>query len=311
MSDEVRNPLSPEDILAHPRFGAARAAYVRAMLSVHENQPTLNRLLIDGGTAFVFFAVIVMQAGYRPDDRTTWPTVQNLKGQMEGHGTASARRVHDIVRRLADIGYVQTARAESDRRTALLAPTEKMLAHDRMILAVYFTPLDVLLPEPGYPEPMQHDPVFQQIERKISAAFMGHANGFILANKTAAFFLPRHAGFMILTKLIDLALRQEALGRDPDAPVEASFADLGRLFGTSRTHVRKLLMEAQDQGLARLDGPRIALTRECRAGFDRYLADTMAGHDMIYRLTYRLPPFDAVDGLERMLAMRPEVEFAE
>ncbi|MQT12090.1 hypothetical protein [Segnochrobactrum spirostomi] len=311
MPDEVRPPLSVEDILSHPRFDAARAAYVRAMLAAHENQPALNRLLIDGGTAFIFFAIIVMQAGFRPDNRATWPTVQNLKRQMEGHGTASARRVHDIVRRLADIGYVVASRAESDKRTALLAPSEKMLAHDRMILAVYFTPLQVMLPEPGYPEPMRHDPAFQQIERKISAAFMGHANGFILANKTAAFFLPRHAGFMILTKLIDLAFREEARSGDAGGPIEVSFADLGLRFGTSRTHVRKLLSEAQAEGLVRLDGPRVALTRACRAGFDRYLADTMAGHDMIYRLAYGIAPFAPAAVSEPAAVMRPVIEPAE
>jgi DNA-binding FadR family transcriptional regulator len=71
------------------------------------------------------------------------------------------------------------------------------------------------------------------------------------------------------------------------APLELSYSDAGARIGVSRTHVRKLLNEAQDRGLVRLTRgasqlvePKPALVK----AFDRFLANSMAGHDLIYNL---------------------------
>ncbi|WP_051356468.1 MarR family transcriptional regulator [Azorhizobium doebereinerae] len=279
MGDEIRLVLSAEGVLAHPGFGKARDIYIREMLELHENQPTENRLLIDGGTASIFFSVIIMNAGYQPDVRSTWPTMQSLKSQMEAHGIASGRRTHDIVRRLIDRGYITTFTAQRDRRSTLLAPTDKMLAHDQRSLLCYFHPLHALFPDPGYPEPMRRDLAFHRAAREVSIAFLAHAQQFILANPVIAFFLPRQAGHMILTKLMHLCGDQD----DHGVP-KVSFVKIGDSFGVSRTHVRKLLREAEELGFVRLFGNSVAVTATCRAGFDRFLADTMAGNDLVYRL---------------------------
>lgn len=279
MVGKIQLVLSADDILAHPHFGVARDIYIREMLDLHENQPAENRLLIDGGTASIFFNVIIMNAGFRPDVRSTWPTLQLLKSRMEAVGIASSRRTHDIVRRLIDLGYITTFTAQRDRRSTLIAPTEKMLAHDQRALVVYFHPLHALFPDPGYAEPMRRDPAFHRVAREVSVAFLAHAQQFILANPVIAFFLPRQAGHMILTKLMHLCRAQEEHGV-PDV----SFVQIGDSFGVSRTHVRKLLREAESLGFVRLFGTRVAITPACRAGFERFLADTMAGHDLVYRM---------------------------
>ena len=38
---------SPDEILAHPRFAAARAAFVEAVLDLYEGDAFLNRLLLE------------------------------------------------------------------------------------------------------------------------------------------------------------------------------------------------------------------------------------------------------------------------
>ena len=279
MDESLRPAFSTEDILAHPRFAEARAAYMREILGMHENRTSLNRLLMDEGRAYVFFTVITMNAGYRPEDRASWPTVLRLKEAMEKNGIASGRRVHDIVRRLEETGYIHLFSAPTDRRVTLLGPTEKMLVHDQQALLAYYRPLDVMFPEPGYPEPMQRDPIFQRIARQIGFGFIKYSQAFIMANPTVAHFLPREAGFMILTKLMQLSLEQGV-----DAPLDISLTELGDSFGVSRSHVRKLLSLAETQGLARLGKGRAALTDAARSGFDRFLADTMVGNDLVYRL---------------------------
>lgn len=279
MDESLRPAFSAEDVLAHPRFAEARAAYMREILGMHENRTSLNRLLMDEGRAYVFFTVITMNAGYRPEDRTTWPTVQRLKEAMEENGIASGRRVHDIVQRLVETGYVHLFSAPTDKRTTLLEPTEKMLAHDQQALIAYYRPLDVLFPDPGYPEPMRRDPAFQRVARQIGFGFIKYSQAFIMANPTIALFLPREAGFMILTKLMALSLE-----RDDDARLDISLTEIGDSFGVSRTHVRKLLSEAERQGLARLEGGHAALTEAAQVGFDRFVADTCVGNDLVYRM---------------------------
>jgi hypothetical protein len=279
MVSAIRLVLSADEILAHPHFRMSRDIYIREMLDLHENQPAENRLLIDGGTASIFFNVIIMDAGYRPDERSTWPTMQLLKGRMEALGMASGRRTHDIVRRLIDREYITTFPAQRDRRSTLIAPTEKMLAHDQRSLIVYFHPLHAMFPHPGYPEPMRRDPAFHRAAREVSVAFLTHAQQFILANPVITFFLPRQAGHMILTKLMHLCSDQD----DHGVP-KVSFVRIGDSFGVSRTHVRKLLREAESLGFVRLLGNSVAVTPACRAGFERFLADTMAGNDLVYRM---------------------------
>ncbi len=282
MDESLRPAFSAEDILANPRFAEARAAYMQEILGMHENRTSLNRVLMDEGRAFVFFTVITMNAAYRPEDRSTWPTVQRLKDLIEENGISSGRRVHDIVQRLGETGYIHFFSAPTDKRVTLLEPTEKMLAHDQKALIAYYRPLDVMFPDPGYPEPMRRDLAFQRVARQIGFSLIKYSYEFIKANAPVAHFLPREAGFMILTKLMQLSLEQGA-EQGIDGPADISLTELGDRFGVSRSHVRKLLSEAETQGLARLVKGRAALTETARSGFDRFLADTMVGNDMVYR----------------------------
>jgi hypothetical protein len=70
-------------------------------------------------------------------------------------------------------------------------------------------------------------------------------------------------------------------------PLALSFADIGARFGVSRTHVRKLLRDAEAQGLVRMtSGPNqlVAAMPALVQTFDRFVAESMAGHDFIYSM---------------------------
>ncbi|MDO1583202.1 hypothetical protein [Rhizobium oryzicola] len=279
--------LSYEDIIFHPRFPDARRVYVHEMLKAHENNAKENQIFFDEGKAFVYFAIMNYYCAHDPEDRTSWPSMRMIKQNLEQLGLASGRRVHDIIRRLIDVGYVESSLVEKDRRTKLLRPTQTMIDRDLKTMVVYYAPLHVMFPDPGYPEPMSGDLAFQRGARQIGASFMAYARSFMAANPTIAFFFPRLAGMMILTKLIELSITC-----DGQTASRISFANIGDSFGISRTHVRKLLSEAQEHGLAELYGQHVILSPECRKGFDRYLADTMVGNDLVYRL-WKQQQFDA------------------
>ena len=74
-------------------------------------------------------------------------------------------------------------------------------------------------------------------------------------------------------------LKQRLVSRDLFA--------LGDRFGVSRTHVRNLLLEAEQMGLVRLSKGRnrsVEMRPQLVQAFDRFIADGMSGHDLCYRL---------------------------
>jgi DNA-binding GntR family transcriptional regulator len=87
----------------------------------------------------------------------------------------------------------------------------------------------------------------------------------------------REAGMPIVIKLVQLSITNSFIVKN------VSFADLGHRFGVSRTHVRNLLREAQSMGLTEINGREIVLTPRLMAAFDRFVADGMAGLDLLFR----------------------------
>ena len=86
-------PHTPEEILSHPQFVAARTAYIDGLLGLYDNNRFMNRLLIEATRSIVFFTALVIYAGYDAADRTTWPTIGLLKQTVEPYGLSTARRV--------------------------------------------------------------------------------------------------------------------------------------------------------------------------------------------------------------------------
>jgi hypothetical protein len=273
---------SPAAVLAHPRFPAARRLYVKNVLGLYENDPFMNRLLIETGRSIIFFNILALYAGYDPHDRATWPTVGLLKATVRPFGVSSARRIHDIVARLAETGYVQSILAPADRRARILAPTEKMLAHDLDWLAAFYAPLELVFPEPGYAPPLRRDSAYQKAHRKVSLTMTGYAISLMASNPAMLLFMNREAGTMILMKLV------QDIDKGLDAtPRRSFFADVAESFGISRTHVRITLQHAQEAGLIRMTDQSIALMPPIITAFERFVADTMAGHDFMFRAAMR------------------------
>jgi DNA-binding transcriptional regulator LsrR (DeoR family) len=66
-----------------------------------------------------------------------------------------------------------------------------------------------------------------------------------------------------------------------------SYTDIGARFGISRTHVRELLDDAAQHGDVSLSGRGerlVELKPSILQAFDRFLADAMSAHDLMYKL---------------------------
>src|SRR3954471_13947608 len=105
---------TPAEILAHPRFAAARSAFVDAVLALHEGDQFSSRLLVETMRQVVFNLIVSLHLRHDPADRSTWPTPQRLKEEVRTFGLASPRRVDALVARLIQTGYVESRVSELD-----------------------------------------------------------------------------------------------------------------------------------------------------------------------------------------------------
>jgi DNA-binding MarR family transcriptional regulator len=273
---------SSDEILAHPRFPLARDEFVKAILALYEHKPFLNRLLLEASRTVLMSIIMCLYARYDEFDRATWPTLRLVAESMAAHQLASLSRVQDLVTRLIKTGYLEQRAAPRDRRLRILTPTRKMIAQDQDFLVSHHVPLQVMFPDPGYALIMNRDPAFQLKQRLVSRDLFALGAKILAANPIIMLFQGRDAGIMILLKMFALAGQKRG-----DAPLEISYADLGSRFGVSRTHVRKLLEEAEGMGLVRLtrsDGQFVELLPPLLQAFDRFVADAMSGFDLCYQL---------------------------
>ena len=270
---------SSEEILAHPRFTAACAAFVDAVLALHEGDRFSSRLLVEAMRQVTFNLIVSLHLRFDADDRMTWPTPRRLKDELRMFGLGSERRIDALVARLIQLGYVESHPSEQDRRVRILSPTAKMMSLDREWLFYQYVPLHVMFPDPGYPEPMARDPAFQRAQRLIAADFSAEGAKIMADHPAVMRFMNRDTGVLVLIKLIQMSAAGSAKG--------LSYSDIGARFGVSRTHVRTLLEDAAQHGdvsLSGRGGHLVELKPSILHAFDRFVAASMSGHDLLYKL---------------------------
>lgn len=283
-SEEITH-RSPAEILTHALFLSARVAFVNAVLDLYEDDPFLTRLLSEAGRHVIFSVIMCFYACYKEADRSTWPTVSRLKQAMVQFGLSSSRRVEALAARLVHSGFLEMVPSKRDGRVRILTPTPRMLTHDRNWLTAHYLPLQILFPDPGYTPIIEGDQSVQFAQRMVSMDFFGQGAHILSSNPGIMLFLGRDAGVMILIKLIQLA---DVAGRDAIEGV--SYADIGERFGVSRTHVRDVLLDAERAGFVCLSGRGghlVQLKPAVMQVFDRFMADSMSGNDLMYQLAVR------------------------
>ena len=241
----------------------------------------MARLLIETGRFLVYHVAVVLHAAQDPLRRETWFTVGRLKREMAAFGMASDRQIDHLVGRLCSVGFLTVHRAQKDRRVHILTPTERMLAHDRAWLAAHCAPLTVVSPFDDYGPVMRQDPSYQLAHRQEAMALVPFSGKLLALSPDLLLFFNHAAGHMVSASLLHAAMAA------PDAHAAVPFADIGERFGISRTHVRAILMEAQDAGLVRLDGRgghRVEVLPRLWQSYDRGLAAGMFSHDIVHAL---------------------------
>jgi hypothetical protein len=269
-----------EEIVRHPRLPEARKVYLDRFLDVYGGDPFLVRLLIESGRFLVYHIAVLLEAAQDPARRETWLTVGLLKEKLAIFGLASGRHIDHLVARLCAVGYMESRPSKRDQRVRILKPTEKLRAHDREWLAAHHAPLTVLYPHHDYGLVMRRDPKFHAVYRRVCMPFIPLGAKLLLAEPDMMLFFNRAAGYMVIATLL-----QAAMAEGNDLHTAMPYADVGERFGVSRTHVRQLLIAAEEAGLVKLHGRgghQVEILPRLWASHDRGIAGGMYLHDLVY-----------------------------
>jgi hypothetical protein len=277
--------LKLEDIASHPRLPEARKVYFDHFLNVYDGDPFLVRLIIESGRFLVFLLAGVLEATHDPERRETWATVKSLKEQIALFGFASDRHIDQLVKRLCAVGFLQLQPAKQDGRVRILSTTEKLRAHHREWLAAHYAPLATLYPDHDYGPAMRLDPRFCALHLSIGLQFLPSSARLMATMPDVMLFFNHAGGSMVMTALLRAAME----AGDPHTAL--AYAEVGDRFGISRTHVRRMLVEAQDAGLVKLHGRgghQVEILPRFWSSHDRGLAIGMYLHDASYLAAMKL-----------------------
>jgi hypothetical protein len=263
---------TPDRILAHPAFSAARDAYIDAVLALYEAKPALLELMLDGGRILVYGIIMALWGGYREDDLRSWPTIGRLKQAVGWFGVASPRQIDLIVARFAQVGHLRIVPAPHDRRLRCVLPTPALIEHDSAFIRAHFALLAVLFGSDSYALPLSGDLAFLKATRGAWIATLQiMAKDIVLSNRPIFRFYAASAGMLMLMKLVRLQRQR------PDDRVAVDYTDFSRRFGVSRTHVRTLFKAAAADGDVEIDtGGILRASPALVAALDRNIAGRMS-----------------------------------
>ena len=239
---DVATGLTAADILAHPRFAAARAAHLDAVTALFKADRFTTRMMTDAGMILLRGYLVGFHVTFDPTDRATWATPGNVRQALITRGIASPRRVDDLLARFRQAGYVVSTEAPGDRRTKLFVPDERLIAHDRDHLAAYHRFLLELVPGCGYEWVLGDDGSVHRAFRR--AAFRNQVQATsALRHEAMRLFLAHDAGYLAFLLVAQAQLTGQS---------GPTWTEMSDDLGVSRSHLRTLFAAAEAAGYVRL-----------------------------------------------------------
>lgn len=262
-----------ESFRAHPAFAEAVRACAAGMVGLHSRSRMLGWFLSDRTLAVLSQIAVCMDADARDDDPRSGLTPGRFKSFCVAAGMCSEGRAAAILAFMRLTGHLEAGGHGADRRVTRLRPSAKMLETTRARTRTQFASVALLRPELAPAIERFGRPAF---DRGVYAEFLARfvAGQRIMAHAPALrLFSDRDVGMLILFALMLGAGTEDAL--PPAGPVPLSIAALSRRFKVSRTHVLRLVRDAETAGLlvrhgAR--GDRLSFSAELRDGLSNVFA---------------------------------------
>jgi hypothetical protein len=237
------------------RFDGAMRVLARKMLGLAEADLALAGIFKDAGRYIAAMCATSLQG--------EGVTLPRLKALCAGFGLMSTGRARALLIYLRYLGYVGMWSERGGGGPARYRSSPKFLANWCLHLKAALDAASVLDPETEAAR--LDDPRFFTMFCRIQMEGLMASVGRLPAdNALFAVFLNRHAGIQVMDVLLILG-DAECPTR---GPLRISIGDLARRFGVSRIHVRRMLRDAEREGILMRDA-------------ERGLRFTEAGRDMV------------------------------
>ena len=232
-------------MLTHADFDQALAAFCQGMVGSYTGRRLANIGL--GHTLGWLVSVLVIYLDYAAPEATTSTKLSEF---CVAGGLAGAKAVKGAIRVLQSFELIAEETHPTDRRAKRLRPTQLLLdIHSENIVA-RLAALEIVQPLPAPAREWGR-------ERNVMLAFFGGniealaQSGFRLYDGFPEIraFMDRACGYLILLDILNGVARAS----DGVLASTASPSAIATRFDISRTHVRKLLVMARDEGWLRLE----------------------------------------------------------
>lgn len=230
-----------------PTFAAALETYNALMLQYFADNVVLNRVVTEAWRFEILVYLLYLHDKRDPADPAKGLTVSNLQAICARQKCASKGRVVAILGIMRIGGFLRQQKSEADGRIKHLEPTRKFMSivegWNNRILRI----IDAVYPSEDLAR-LHHD------NPRLGAQMRSRGAERLLAGwklldpfPEVQHFLSRDGGWMLLLHCVAESLRM-GCGRCI-APVAVDLEAFGKRFAVSRSHLRRLLESAHDEGL--------------------------------------------------------------
>jgi IclR helix-turn-helix domain len=233
------DPAAAALMIAQPRFAEACWTSVAFALQRYGRNPIMTRVAKD--ISRLFYGYLVIYLGAR--DAITLTAIRDICNEI---GLASRGRAQAILFHLRAIGYLKPDPDHTDGRSRRYVPSAEMQSALRQVITDELRAFSVIEPEAGRAADRFDEPDFYK------AFLLRFGEGIVDAMKIkpvriVSLFAERNAGTLILCDIMDSAERRDVY--PPRGTLKMSVTDLAEKFDVSRSHVFRLLRDAEKQGL--------------------------------------------------------------
>jgi DNA-binding MarR family transcriptional regulator len=260
---------SLDEMIAQPRFAQACLHCVRGVLAERAANPALARAVMDSARTLSGLLVLVMDAS----GGVTLSALQALCAEL---GIASPGRAAAMMTHLRRIGYIKPDPDPTDRRTRRFIASANMLNAFQTFIRNELSAIALIEPAAQQVADRLTEPeIYKPYCRQMGVGLFR----LVSTPRTAStVFSERNGGIVILYNLAISG--EEGDVYPPRGPVRVSVASLARKSGVSRSHVLRLLRDAENLGLLRrsADDGICFLEEPLRIALSRLHATSFIGH---------------------------------
>lgn len=234
------------DLRANPGFGSAAMEVARSAVLLFEGRYLVNKAMANVARQTVGMAILSSYFGQAEKTGAFLSSIQTLTTAM---GVCSKNTAAANVALLDRLGLVVRVENPRDRRWMYIQPTEELVSAARDYHRIFLTAADALFPSGNYRASYDQDPCVQ--DRSFAVGLYSY-----IALHTSVFnfehsrvFMGTDGGTILLFKLMSLEGPGWQAG---NSTVEFPYEEIGASFGLSRTHIRRLMNNAEAAGFVRL-----------------------------------------------------------